>query len=63
MDEIFKFRCTEGDRRLIERLAMRLDRKPSDAVRFVIRQAARQLDAPPLPQPQPAPAEGVENHA
>lgn len=41
---LFQVRLTADERKLIERLAAHLERRPSDAVRFVIRQAARQIE-------------------
>jgi hypothetical protein len=41
--DIFSFRVSAAERQTIAELAARLDRKQSDAVRFLVMQAARQL--------------------
>ncbi len=41
--EIFAFRVNADERRLIAALANRLQRSQSDAVRLVVREAAREL--------------------
>lgn len=65
--ERFTFLCDKAERRLIATLAERLRRSQSDAVRFVVVNAARELatQATPAPIP-PAPAdvqEGGQNAA
>lgn len=39
----FTFRVTEQERKLITEIAAKLDRNDSDAVRYLIRQKAREL--------------------
>jgi hypothetical protein len=41
----FTFMCGEADRLAIAMLSERLDRTQSDAVRWVVREAARELEA------------------
>jgi hypothetical protein len=41
--ERFTFLCNPGERRAIAELAVRLQRSQSDAVRFVVIEAAKQL--------------------
>ena len=41
--ETFKFRLSDDERRAIADLAARLSRSQSDAVRFVVTEAAKQL--------------------
>ena len=43
--DIFTFRISQDERRLISALAERLQRTQSDAVRFVVVNAARELAA------------------
>ena len=43
--DIFTFRISQDERRLISALAERLQRTQSDAVRFVVINAARELAA------------------
>ena len=43
--ERFTFLCDQGERRAIESLAESLQRSQSDAVRFVVVAAARELSA------------------
>jgi len=52
----FTFLVNSDERRMIVALAERLQRPQSDAIRFVIREAVRALDADPAPfvsQPRP----------
>lgn len=57
----FSFRLTSIERQLIRQLASELQRSQSDAVRFVVIEAARQLSqsqtSPDPDQVQPVPAE------
>lgn len=55
--EVFTFRVEPGDRTTLEALARRLERKPSDAVRFIIRKEARALGLLPEPQALDKPAQ------
>lgn len=51
-DSRFTFLCDLGERRMIADLAARLQRSQSDAVRYIVIEAARQLselDAQPVP--------------
>jgi hypothetical protein len=62
----FTFLCDANERRAIADLAARLQRSQSDAVRFVVTEAARQLsqaqDQPaPLALPVNEPQRGGEN--
>lgn len=41
----FTFRVTQEERRLIEKLATRLQRSQSDAIRLVIREAIKEVSA------------------
>lgn len=53
--ETFAFRVSNGERRAIANLAERLQRSQSDAVRFVVVEAAKQLtkaDPAPINQPK-----------
>ena len=45
-NQIFKFRVNQTERMLIREVAERLERSQSDALRFLVRGAARELDAP-----------------
>lgn len=49
--ERFTFLCTKQERRAIAELATWLQRSQSDAVRFVVVEAARQLTEPPATLP------------
>lgn len=44
--DTFTFRINQAERGLLERLAQRLQRSQSDALRWLIREAVRELDAP-----------------
>lgn len=58
--ERFTFLCTDQERRAIAELATRLQRSQSDAVRFVVVEAARQLTATEPPAPlMPAQERGM----
>lgn len=63
--ERFTFLCDPNERRAIADLAIRLQRSQSDAVRFVVIEAAKQLTQDPapitLPAENPKPEEG-ETH-
>lgn len=64
--EIFAFRVSNNERQAIADLAARLQRSQSDAVRFVVIEAARQLsqnqaDPSPAPLPMQSAAQQVTN--
>ena len=60
--ERFTFLCDTNERRAIADLAARLQRSQSDAVRFVVIEAAKQLtQADPAPVPEDPKQEGVIN--
>lgn len=44
-DDAFAFRVSDEERRMIEKIAENLQRTQSDAVRLLIRGAARELEA------------------
>ena len=43
--DTFSFRRGEEDRRRLEQIARRLERSQSDAIRWLIRHAAREMEA------------------
>ncbi len=43
--DTFSFRLSEEDRRRLARIARRLERSQSDAIRWLIRHAAREMEA------------------
>lgn len=47
----FTFLCNEEEKRIIERLAKQLRRSESDAIRFVIIEASKALDAQEIRHP------------
>jgi len=49
--DTFAFRISNNERQLIAILATHLQRSQSDAVRFVVIEAARQLSQPSNPSP------------
>lgn len=55
--DTFTLRVNSDERRILANLAQRLERSQSDAVRLLIREAARELgrggDGVPLPHVQP----------
>ena len=61
--EIFAFRVSNVERRAIADLAARLQRSQSDAVRFVVIEAARQLSQAENPAPVALPAEDPKHEA
>lgn len=59
--DVFVFRVNQTERGLIEDLATRLNRNQSDAVRFVVCEAAKAL-AISSPDPAPATAPAPQAH-
>jgi hypothetical protein len=60
----FTFRATDADRQAVATLAAKLQRSQSDAVRFLVVTAARELNTqaePPVSQPAQQP-EQVTDH-
>jgi len=49
--ERFTFLCNDNEKKAIADLAIRLQRSQSDAVRFIVIEAARQLSQPSNPPP------------
>lgn len=47
------FRTTAEEKRLIREIAQRLERRESDALRFIIRKTARELDILPANDARP----------
>jgi len=56
----FTFRATDADRQAVATLAAKLQRSQSDAVRFVVVEASRQLSQAELPAPIAHPAQQPE---
>jgi hypothetical protein len=50
--DAFTFKCNADERRMIVILAERLQRKQSDAVRFVIRESVKALQETPTDAPR-----------
>jgi hypothetical protein len=46
--DTFTFRVNKTERELLERLSLRLQRSQSDALRWLLREAVRELDADDL---------------
>lgn len=59
--DVFKFRCTDDDRRIIAALAVRLQRTQSDAVRWIVREAACELSSESAGAGMPAADRAQEN--
>jgi hypothetical protein len=51
---VFTFKCNQDERQAIAALAARLQRTESDAVRWVVKEAARELLAKSSESQQPA---------
>jgi hypothetical protein len=52
-DERFTFLCDDNEKKAIARLAAKLSRSQSDAVRFVVIEAAKQLTQTAAEDPKP----------
>lgn len=60
-DERFTFLLDRDERQIITALAQRLKRTESDAVRFVVLEAARALEVPDAPTPITAQSQAAQN--
>jgi len=58
----FTFRVSIDERQAIANLAERLQRSQSDAVRFIVIEAARQLSQPSNPPPDASHVSGDVSH-